>query len=696
MIFRMDSDFDLWLSFSVLWGRNEDDLVGLHGDLGRFGKSRDVLARSNGIKMIHGWDGSNFSEMGKRCQRSYSRKGEEAPGKQKEIEINYSFTIRKHNRRDDSPKSADSSKHNLSGNQFRLSIVDLVSLGKIADILRVLIEDLTGLNGKNVNEREQYKITLGHCENSPFFVRKFSFGLLCSVFLCACVLDSFNTVLCFCFLVQDSKMAQGSLVGGGGSNAGDKKQGSHLKITVPRFDNTALIRGYSRTLIGRCMNPAAQDVNALLHHMSRFWKMEDRVAGADLGMGRFQFDFDNEEDIVEVFKLEPFHFDYWMVSLVRWEPVMDPTYPSAIKFWVRMMGIPLHFWAEPTFRSIGEALGEVLEVDIDVGRVKVCLDGYKPLIFETTVEFHGGEENLVALRYERLFGFCRKCSSLCHDVSQCPVLRRVREERDNHRRRDEKPDGGVMSYKSVVVNRPGGEQGNVRQAHPTTGGDVKGKGKVEEAREERGKRQATFRGKNGGESSGSQRKLAGFVPLEQRKRINRPTVRLKHMAAPATGLVVIDMKGNDPSPSQQSVNEEAGTKLAHTVNEEMADGTGPVNEPTVNESVIPEEGEDGEIWWNEVLDEGAAEEAAEEAADEDENHMETQDSNDMLMEVSDNAGNAQDVEQFVDVCMVHGAKTPRKKTASKEPQRLGEKQAGKAKEAEKNLSEGSGTNLKAP
>ncbi|CAH2065430.1 unnamed protein product [Thlaspi arvense] len=27
-----------------------------------------------------------------------------------------------------------------------------------------------------------------------------------------------------------------------------------IKITVPRFDNTELIKGYNRTLIGRCMN----------------------------------------------------------------------------------------------------------------------------------------------------------------------------------------------------------------------------------------------------------------------------------------------------------------------------------------------------------------------------------------------------------------------------------------------------------
>ncbi|CAH2046613.1 unnamed protein product, partial [Thlaspi arvense] len=66
-----------------------------------------------------------------------------------------------------------------------------------------------------------------------------------------------------------------------------------LRITVPSFDNTELIRGYWRTLIGKCMNPTIQNINTLL-----IWKVEDRVAGADLSMGRFQFDFDEEEDIL--------------------------------------------------------------------------------------------------------------------------------------------------------------------------------------------------------------------------------------------------------------------------------------------------------------------------------------------------------------------------------------------------------------
>ncbi|ESQ50297.1 hypothetical protein EUTSA_v10002274mg [Eutrema salsugineum] len=83
-----------------------------------------------------------------------------------------------------------------------------------------------------------------------------------------------------------------------------------LKITVPKFDNSSLIGSYSITLIGRCLNPPMQDMKTLLYMLPRIWKVEERVAGADLGLGKFQFDFDREEDIQEVMKMEPFHFDY--------------------------------------------------------------------------------------------------------------------------------------------------------------------------------------------------------------------------------------------------------------------------------------------------------------------------------------------------------------------------------------------------
>ncbi|XP_018480034.2 uncharacterized protein LOC108851113 [Raphanus sativus] len=176
-----------------------------------------------------------------------------------------------------------------------------------------------------------------------------------------------------------------------------------LKITVPRFDNADLIASYDKTLIGRCMNPQKQDMKVLLFMLPRIWQVEERVVGTDLGLGRFQFVFQEEEDIAEVLKMEPFHFDYWMVSLVRWKP----------------------FRAAQTFRSVGEAIGKVQgEVDLREGRVRVELDGFKPLVFSMAIEFEEGVEIMVSLRYEKLFGFCKECFSMTHDQTRCPTMKK--------------------------------------------------------------------------------------------------------------------------------------------------------------------------------------------------------------------------------------------------------------------------------
>ncbi|KAJ4910275.1 Uncharacterized protein Rs2_04896 [Raphanus sativus] len=103
----------------------------------------------------------------------------------------------------------------------------------------------------------------------------------------------------------------------------------------------------------------------------------------------------------------PFHFDAWMISLVRWKPVVEVNYPYTIIFRVYVLDIPLHFWAAQTFRSVGDALGKVQgEVDITEGRVRVEVDGFKPLIFSMTINFDEGVELPVSLRYEKLVGFC--------------------------------------------------------------------------------------------------------------------------------------------------------------------------------------------------------------------------------------------------------------------------------------------------
>ena len=199
-----------------------------------------------------------------------------------------------------------------------------------------------------------------------------------------------------------------------------------LKISVAHFDNSSLIKTYSKTLIGRCMNPEEQEMKALFTNLPKIWKMEEKVTGIDLGFGRFQFDFKTEEDLQAVLKQQPFHFDYWMLSLARWQPKQSKSFPSEIMFWIRIIGVQLEFRTVPTFESIGDALGRTVAVDLIHNRIQVVIDAFKELCFETTVDFKGGEfydgeEVAISLCYEKLFGYCKLCASLCHKEELCPL-----------------------------------------------------------------------------------------------------------------------------------------------------------------------------------------------------------------------------------------------------------------------------------
>ncbi|WZY86732.1 hypothetical protein YC2023_033116 [Brassica napus] len=119
---------------------------------------------------------------------------------------------------------------------------------------------------------------------------------------------------------------QSQLLGNGGDLKDGEGTRKRLKISAPHFDNSALIKTYSKTLIGRCMNPPEQDMKAL--NIPKIWKLEDRVVGTDLGLGKFHFDFEKEEEIKAVLKLQPYHFDYWMLALERWQPKKSQLFSS--------------------------------------------------------------------------------------------------------------------------------------------------------------------------------------------------------------------------------------------------------------------------------------------------------------------------------------------------------------------------------
>ncbi|WZY94960.1 hypothetical protein YC2023_067289 [Brassica napus] len=257
-------------------------------------------------------------------------------------------------------------------------------------------------------------------------------------------------------------MAQSNLLSNGEEQRNGDGKRKRLKISVAHFDNSALIRTYSKTLIGRCMNPGEQEMKALFTNLPKIWKLEERVTGSDLGFGKFQFDFMTEEELDAVLRQQPYHFDYWMLALAKWQPKQLKDFPSEIPFWIRVFGLPLEFRTAPTLESIGGALGRVVDVD--------------------------EEEVAVSLRYEKLFGYCKGCGSLCHKEEICPLDEKNTKAEPERRREHREGNGGwtdgvkheerARSYKGVVINGNTAQQNRERDCKEYYG---KGKGKMGEA-----------------------------------------------------------------------------------------------------------------------------------------------------------------------------------------------------------------------
>ncbi|XP_048604750.1 uncharacterized protein At4g02000-like [Brassica napus] len=106
----------------------------------------------------------------------------------------------------------------------------------------------------------------------------------------------------------------------------------------------------------------------------------------------------------------------------RWEPVISNSVPSMIPFWIRIKGLPLHYWQDDMVCRVGKEPGtlENHELTKTTARVQVSVDGLKPLIKELIIEFDSGEETSVTLEYEKLKYHCSVCFSLLHSKKKLP------------------------------------------------------------------------------------------------------------------------------------------------------------------------------------------------------------------------------------------------------------------------------------
>lgn len=124
---------------------------------------------------------------------------------------------------------------------------------------------------------------------------------------------------------------------------------------------------------------------------ARIWNVEGRAQGTNLGNGRFQFDFDKEEDLNMVLNKHMCHINQWIFALERSEPFTSENFPNTIPFWIKVTGVPVHFWNDKTFKEISKALGRIMALDAKNAHLQVSVDADKPLQFNRRIGFPNGD-----------------------------------------------------------------------------------------------------------------------------------------------------------------------------------------------------------------------------------------------------------------------------------------------------------------
>ncbi|KAL0731209.1 hypothetical protein Bca4012_027303 [Brassica carinata] len=193
-------------------------------------------------------------------------------------------------------------------------------------------------------------------------------------------------------------------------------------IKLTDQDDTQLINEFSLTLIGKILNPKKQNIDKLLQKMPSQWGMEDRITANDLGDGKFLLNFNSEDELKSVLRQGPFHFNFCMFVLVRWEPIVHDDYPWIIPFWVRVIGVPLHLWTVENLKNIGGRLGHVDTLELSEGRMLIDVDTRRPLKFSRKFESPDGDEVTIEIKYDILFKHCSTCGMLTHEKEYCPSL----------------------------------------------------------------------------------------------------------------------------------------------------------------------------------------------------------------------------------------------------------------------------------
>lgn len=173
-------------------------------------------------------------------------------------------------------------------------------------------------------------------------------------------------------------------------------------------------------LLGRFVRQAT-----LYTKIESLWKPKGGFKLCELEGGCYLVHLNKEEDYQKALLGRPWVVFGHYFTVNPWEPELSPNHLeiTQVYAWVRLPGLPFHYYHKHVLRTIGDLIGEVLKIDYNTAggekarfaRLAVKVDLQRPLVYKLVLD---GITQFV--EYEGLPVICYQCGCYGHVDVTCP------------------------------------------------------------------------------------------------------------------------------------------------------------------------------------------------------------------------------------------------------------------------------------
>ncbi|KAK6163397.1 hypothetical protein DH2020_000261 [Rehmannia glutinosa] len=183
-----------------------------------------------------------------------------------------------------------------------------------------------------------------------------------------------------------------------------------------------------RSLFGKIHGIKKVSFMGLRNTLQSLWVTKAQFVIRELGVNRYQFVFQNDEDLEKVFNSKVWTFDSQYILLKKWSEgmVIENEVFEEVNLWLQAWNIPNHWISTETGLKVGKLFANTRDILIpesgsSKGRViklLVSVNLNKPLLRGINLKL--GEISLwVDFKYENLMGLCFYCGYIGHFERAC-------------------------------------------------------------------------------------------------------------------------------------------------------------------------------------------------------------------------------------------------------------------------------------